>query len=711
LLRRRTDGRRANEKPDLLVFAQRRRMSDAQNPLHAANPLLADWTGPFGLPPFGEIAAAHYRPAFEAGIAAHLAEINAIAENPAAPDFDNTIGALERAGKALDKVGGVFWNLCGTDGSPEMEAIERDMSGALARHMSEIKLNPALFARIEALYAQRGALALSSEQLRVLELTRKDFLRAGATLQGDDRARMTQIVSRLAELGARFSQNVLADEAGFLLLLDEGDLDGLSENFRAGAAALAAERGAPGKYGVSLSRSSVEPFLQASARRDLREAAFAAWTMRGEKGGETDNRALIAEILKLREEQAQLLGFASYADYKLDDTMARAPKAVRALLDEVWDAASQAAARERVALQQEIEREGANFQLAAADWRYYAERARKERFNVDQAEIAPYFQLDNIIAAAFHVAERLFGLRFSERRDLTLYHEDVRAFDVTDASGAHVALFLGDYFARPTKRGGAWMSEFRGQQKLAGDIRPIVVNVLNFAKPAPGAPVLLSLDDARTLFHEFGHALHGMLSNVTFPRVAGTNVARDFVELPSQLYEHWLLEPVVLRQFARHADTDEPMPEALLERILAARYFNQGFATVEFLGSAFVDLDLHEQSAQGDLDIGALEQASLARIGMPQEIVMRHRTPHFSHVFSGDGYSAGYYSYMWAEVLDADAFEAFKETGDPFAPELAAKLRDHIYAAGGSVDPGDAYVAFRGRMPTPQPLLRQRGFA
>ena len=675
------------------------------------NPLLADWTAPFGLPPFGDIAPAHYRPAFDAAIAQHRAEIAKIAAEPAEPDFDNTIGALERAGKALDKVGGVFWNLCSTDGNAELEAIERDISGVLARHMSETRLNPALFARIEQLYARRDALGLAPEEARVLALIHKDFVRAGARLDNAGRARMTTIVARLAELGARFSQNVLADEAAFLMQLGESDLDGLSEGLRAGAAALAAERGFAGKFGVSLSRSSVEPFLQSSARRDLREAAFNAWTTRGEKGGETDNRAPIAEILKLREEQAKLLGYASFADYKLDDTMARETQAVRGLLSEVWASASTAAAREREALQAEIERDGANFRLSAADWRYYAERARKERYNVDQAEIAPYFRLDNVIAAAFHVAGRLFGLRFAERTDLTLYHADVRAFDVTDAAGAHVALFLGDYFARPSKRGGAWMSEFRGQQKLSGDIRPIVVNVLNFARGGAGAPALLSLDDARTLFHEFGHALHGMLSDVTFPRVAGTSVARDFVELPSQLYEHWLLEPVVLRQFARHAETGEPMPEALLQRILAARHFNQGFATVEFLASAIVDLDLHERSAAGDLDIGALEKESLARLDMPPEIVMRHRTPHFSHIFSGDSYAAGYYSYMWAEVLDADAFEAFAEAGDPFSPELARKLRDHIYAAGGAVDPGEAYVAFRGRMPTPQPLLRQRGFA
>ncbi len=673
------------------------------------NPLLGQWRGPYCLPPFGAIAAAHFRPAFEQALAAHRAEIDRIAQNPAAPDFDNTVAALEGSGRLLQQVSAVFWNLCGTDSTPELEEIEREMSGTLARHASETSMNAALFARIDALHARRCTLGLAPEQLRVLELTHKDFVRAGARLEGDRRARMTAIVERLAQLGASFSQNVLADEAAFLLLLEESDLDGLSEGFRATAAALAAGRGSNGKYGVSLSRSSVEVFLQSSARRDLRETAFNAWASRGEKGGETDNRAIIAEILGLRDERARRLGYGNFVAYKLDDTMAKTPAAVRTLLDAVWAAALEQAQKERAALQASIENEGANFQLAAADWRYYAERVRKERFDLDQAGIVPYFQLDNMIAAAFHVAERLFGLRFVEQHGLDLYHPEVRAFDVLNERGEHVALFLGDYFARPSKRGGAWMSEFRTQEKLAGDIRPIVVNVMNFTKGAASAPQLLSLDDARTLFHEFGHALHGMLSNVTYPRVAGTKVARDFVELPTQLYEHWLLEPSVMRRFALHAQTGEALPEEMLARIVASRNFNQGFATVEFCASALVDLDLHERNHEDEIDVGELERASLARINMPGDIIMRHRTPHFSHIFSGDAYSSGYYGYLWAEVLDADAFEAFKEAGDPFSGEVARKLREHIYAAGGSQDARDAYIAFRGRMPTVEPLLRQRG--
>lgn len=675
------------------------------------NPLLRAWSGPFRLPPFDAIQPAHFREAFEAAFAEHKAEIDVIANDPSPPTFDNVIGALERSGRLLTDVGAVFWNLAATDTTPELQAIERDIAGAFSRHSSDISMNPALFRRIEALYETRGAIDLTSEQRRVLELTYKNFVRAGAKLNDADKARLKAILERLAGLSTQFSQNVLADESSWLLLLDESDLDGLSPDFRAGAARIAAERGSPGRYGVTLSRSSAEVFLQSSTRRDLRETVFRAWASRGENAGATDNRLLIREILQLREERAKLLGFDNFAAFKLDDTMAKTPAAVRDLIGRVWTPALTRAAEERAQIQAMVEEEGANFTVAAHDRRYYAERVRAKRYDLDQAELRPYFQLDNMIAAAFDVAQKLFGLRFVEQKGLPLYHPDVRAFDVLDSNGKHVALFLADYFARPSKRGGAWMSDFRAQHKLDGETRPIIVNVMNFTKGADGAPALLSLDDARTLFHEFGHALHGMLSDVTYPSVAGTNVARDFVELPSQLYEHWLLEPAVLKKFALHAETGASIPEDLVARITASRHFNQGFATVEFCASAHVDLDIHAQSVAPDFDAGAFEADSLAGISMPPEIVMRHRLPHFSHIFSGDGYAAGYYSYLWAEVLDADAFEAFKETGDAFAPEVAQRLRDHIYAAGGRQDAADAYVAFRGRMPTVEPLLRQRGFA
>ncbi|OBS51969.1 peptidase M3 [Methylosinus sp. 3S-1] len=687
------------------------RSDDRGNRMTTANPLLDATVAPFGLPAFGAIDSAHFRPAFEAAMAENSAEIERIATDPRTPDFDNTIAALERSGRRLRDVGAVFWNLAATDSTPELQAVEREASGALARHETEILLNAALFARVDALFSRRESLALSPEQARVLELIHTRFLRAGARLDESARARMTAISERLANLTTTFAQNVLADEAAYVLLLEKSDLDGLSEDFRAAAAEVARERGAPGKYGVTLARSNLETFLQSSTRRDLREAAFRAFAGRGESGGDTDNRAVIAEILRLREERAKLLGFDNFAAYKLDDTMAKTPAAVRELLDRVWEPALAAAKAERDELQALAQRVGDNLDIAAWDWRFYAERLREEHYALDQTALRPYFSLDAMIAAAFHVAERLFGLRFVEVHGLELYHPSVRVFDVRDAGGAHVALFLGDYFARPSKRGGAWMSEFRGQERLDDDVRPIVVNVMNFAKAPEGETTLLSLDDARTLFHEFGHALHGMLSDVTYPSIAGTSVARDFVELPSQLYEHWLLEPQILREFARHAATGEPMPEDMLERIARSRHFNQGFASVEFCASAYVDLDLHERGAGRDFDAGVFERESLARISMPQEIVMRHRTPHFTHVFAGDGYSAGYYSYLWAETLDADAFEAFVETGDVFAPQVAAKLREHVYAAGGRQDPASAYLAFRGRMPSVEPLLRQRGFS
>jgi peptidyl-dipeptidase Dcp len=679
--------------------------------MDSANPLLNTWTTPFGLPPFGAIRSEDFQPAFETALASHKAEIAEIAQNPDEPTFANTIEALERAGKLLTDVGSVFWNLTGTDTNPQLQEIERDMASALSRHASEISMNPELFRRVDSLYEKRGGLDLTAEQRRVLELTHKNFVRAGAQLNAEEKERLATIMEQLATLATRFSQNVLADESSWLLLLDESDLDGLSMDFRAAAARLAADRGAPGKYAVSLARSSAETFLQSSTRRDLRETVYRAWARRGESGGETDNSEIIRDILALRDARAKLLGFQSFADYKLDDTMAKTPAAVRDLLDRVWTPALSRAAEERAHIQALVDSEGANFSVAGHDWRYYAERVRKDRYDLDQTTLRPYFQLDRMIAAAFHVAEKLFGLRFVEQKGLDLYHPDVRAFEVLDREGKHVALFLADYFARPSKRSGAWMSDFRSQHRLDGEVRPIIVNVMNFTKGAEGEPSLLSLDDARTLFHEFGHALHGMLSDVTYPLVSGTSVARDFVELPSQLYEHWLLEPAVLKQFALHAETGAPMPDDLLERIVASRHFNQGFGTVEFCASAYVDMDVHEQSLPADVDIVAFERESLEKISMPAEIIMRHRLPHFGHIFSGDGYSAGYYSYLWAEVLDADAFEAFKETGDPFHPEVAEKLKNFIYSAGGRQDAGEAYLAFRGRMPTVEPLLRQRGFA
>ncbi|MEM9278160.1 MAG: M3 family metallopeptidase [Pseudomonadota bacterium] len=674
------------------------------------NPLLADWNTPYEVPPFDLVETGHYTEAFKIALAENEREVDEIAGSNDEPTFANTIEAMERAGDALSKVSATFFNLSGSDTNPELQAIEREMAPKLAAHRSKIMLNADLFKRVDTLYEKRNTLELTPEQLRVLERYHSSFVRSGAKLEGDERERMAEVTQRLATLGTSFSQNVLADEASYELVLEsEDDLAGLPDFLVAAAASAAEERGHEGKHVITLSRSLIEPFLQFSSRRDLREKAFGAWISRGENGGETDNREIIAETLKLREERANLLGFETFADFKLDDQMAKTPEGVRDLLINVWVPAKARAKQEAGKLQELANSEGTNFDIEPWDWRYYAEKVRNAEHDLDEAEIKPYLQLDKMIEAAFETAGRLFGLKFSEVSNVPVYHPDVRAFEVTDTGGKHVALFLGDYFARSSKRSGAWMSGFRTQEKLKGEIRPIIVNVMNFAKAPAGEQTLLTFDDARTLFHEFGHALHGMLSNVTYPMISGTSVARDFVELPSQLFEHWLGEPEILSKYAIHYKTGEPMPQDMMDRLKAAENFNQGFATVEYTASALVDLELHTMPAEDAQDISSIEQEILGKIGMPKEITMRHRTPHFAHVFSGDGYSAGYYSYMWSEVMDADAFRAFKEAGDVFDAGTASKLHDFIYSAGGSRDPAELYVEFRGKMPEIDALLEGRG--
>ena len=676
------------------------------------NPFFETWTTQFGAPPFEGIETAHFLPAIEKGIDVQRSEIDLIATQTAPATFANTIEAFERSGDLLRRALMVFRNLTGTQSNDEIRKVERDVAPLLARHRSAIWLDPRLFARIDTVFQARASLELNAEQSRLLERIHKGFVRSGARLDDSQRNRLSEITERLAMLGTRFSQNLLKDESDYLLALDGAeDLAGLSDEFLAGAAALASERGQTGKHVVSLSRGPVEAFLTQSTRRDLRETLLNAFLARGENGGDSDNREIVAETVALRDERARLLGYATYADFKLDDTMAETPGAVRALLDRVWTAGRARALGERDRLQEMIHAEGGNFALAPHDWRHYSDKLRRAEYAIDDAELRAYFPLDRMIEAAFFVAGELFGLTVEERRDLPVYHPDVRVFEMKDKAGKHLALFYGDYFARSSKRSGAWMSAFRSQQKLDGDTRPIIVNVLNVAKPAPGEPALLGIDDARTLFHEFGHALHGMLSDVTYPTLAGTAVSTDFVELPSQLYEHWLLRPEVLRRFALHVKTHEPLPEALLQRVLAARTFNQGFATVEYCASTYVDLDMHLADPNEARDPLAFERAVLARINKPTEIPMRHRTPQFSHVFSGEGYAAGYYSYLWSEVLDADAFAAFEEKGDVFDKETALKLREYIYSAGNLRDPKEAYIAFRGRLPSVDALLEKRGLA
>jgi peptidyl-dipeptidase Dcp len=683
----------------------------------AVNPAIAEWRGPLGLPEFARIDDANFDSAFAAALPAHLAEVEAIANNPDPPTFGNTIVAMERAGAFLNRASSVFWNLSSANTNDTLQALERKLSPEMARHRSTIRSNRALFARIDALYQARETLGLDAEAGRVLTLTWKSFVRAGAQLDEADQKRLAEINERLAVLGTAFSQNVLADERDYALVLDgDDDLAGLPGFVISAMKAAAEERGHPGRHAVTLSRSIIEPFLTFSTRRDLREAAFRAWAARGEGEGERDNRPIVAETVKLRAEKAALLGYETFADFKLDDTMAKTPETVRGLLETVWEKARGRAGEEAATLAALIAADGHNHAVAPWDWRHYAEKARAARYAFNEAEVKPYLQLEKMIEAAFHAASTLFGVTFRRCVDAAAYHPDVRVFEVLDADGTRRAVFLADYFARPSKRSGAWMSEFQEQHGLDNDDGttgqiPIVVNVMNFAKPPAGEPALIGMDDAKTLFHEFGHALHGMLSDVTYPSIAGTSVSRDFVELPSQLFEHWLTVPEVLQEFAVHHETGEAIPAALLEKMRAAAKFNKGFANVEFTASALVDMAFHALSPAeaATVDPMAFQAEALAGIGMPAEIVMRHATPHFAHVFSGDGYSAGYYSYMWSGVLDADAFQAFREAGNPFDPETAAKLRRYIYSSGGSMDPEDAYIAFRGRLPTPDALLEKEG--
>lgn len=679
------------------------------------NPALTTWTGHEGLPRFDLVKDTDFAPAFEAAFRAHEAEIDEIAGNPDAPTFENTVVALEIAGDELSRISSIFWNKAGADTNETIQALERDIAPKMSRHYSKIGMNAALFKRIDTLWESRESLSLDVEATRVLERHWKGFVKSGAKLAKDEQERLAAINETLAGLGAKFGQNVLADEKNWALFLEsDEDLAGLPDFLRDAMAAAASDRGEKGKYAVTLSRSIIEPFLTFSDNRELREQAFRAWIARGENGGETDNRGHIAETLALRAEKAKLLGYANYAALKLDNTMAKTPAAVNGLLMQVWEKAVARAREEEADLATLIATEGRNHDVMPWDWRHYAEKLRTEKFDFSEGELKPYLQLEKIIDASFDVAQRLFGITATEKQGIAGYHRDARVFEIRDAAGKLVALFLGDYFARSSKRSGAWMSSFQSQHKLTlkngaiGEL-PIVYNVCNFAKPAEGKPALLSLDDARTLFHEFGHALHGMLSNVTYPSVSGTGVSRDFVELPSQLYEHWLTVPDILKRYAVHYQTGEPMPEALLDKVLAARTFNSGFATVEFTSSALVDMAYHTAETQGEPM--ALEAATLEKIGMPKSIVMRHRSPHFLHVFSGDGYSAGYYSYMWSEVLDADAFAAFEETGNPFDPDMARKLRDNVYSVGGSIDPEDAYKAFRGKLPSPDAMLAKKGLA
>ena len=669
------------------------------------NPLLYPWDTPFGLPPFTQVRAEHFKPAFTQALAEHRTELDAIAAQAAPPTFDNTLAAFDRSGRLLARIDALFHNLCASETSPALQAVQREMAAPLAAHANAVYMHAALFRRVDALHGERQALGLAAEQLRLLERVHLDFVRAGAKLAPAAQQRYAQVMERLAELGTQFAQNVLADETEFRLVLrSEAELAGLPAFVRAAARQAAIERKIEGDdaHVITLSRSHIVPFLTFSTRRDLREQAWRAWVGGGGRGGATDNRALVVETLALRREQAALHGYATFADYALADSMAGTQSAVQDLLQRVWQRARTAAERERAELQAFLKGNGEAADIEAWDWRFHAERLRKARYDLDEAQTKPYFPLRRVVAAAFDCAQRLFGVQFVLRDDVETYHPDVQVYEVRDADGALRGVFLHDNFARTSKRSGAWMNGFRWQSRNTGSapgerVLPVIINNNNFAK-----------GDARTLFHEFGHGLHGLLSDVTFERLSGTNVLRDFVELPSQLFENWLGEREVLQRHARHFQTDEPIPEALIRKIEAARRFGQGYETARYTASALVDMAAHA-SAEPVTDITAFEQAVLQEIGLPPGVGINHRLPHFQHLFAGSGYAAGYYVYLWAEVLDADGFDAFKEAGDLFDAEVAQRLRRFIYSSGDSIEPGAAFKAFRGRAPVVEPMLRAKG--
>lgn len=674
------------------------------------NPLLEKWNTPFEMPPFEQIKSAHFSEAFERALLRNQEEIAQIANNPDKPNFENTLVALEGSGELLNQTASVFFNLSSSHTSPEIQEIERVMAPKLAAHSAALFLNGPLFQRIEHIYSERNLLGLDAESVRLVERYHLDFVRAGAKLKDQDRVTFAQNTEKLASLFTAFSQNVLADEASFsLVLTQEDELKGLPEFVRSAAQKMAKDRGITeaNAHVITLSRSSLTPFMTFSERRDLRQTLWTAWCQRGENAGAHNNEEIMREILSLRLAQAKLLGYKDFSEYALADTMAGSAKAARDLLMRVWEPARLKALQER----EDLKKLSGLEDLEAWDWHFWTERVRKEKFDLNEAEIKPYLQLSKLMEAMFYVAHKLFQINFKEVKDIAKYHETVTGWEVTDAHGQHVGLFLSDNFARSSKRSGAWMSTYRDPMHLKQSVRPIVVNNNNFSQGAEGKPTLLSLDDARTLFHEFGHGLHGLLSQVKYPRLSGTSVLRDFVEFPSQVYENWLMQPQILKQFATHADSGEPMPDALLKRILDAQTFNQGFATVEYVSSALVDLALHETTELNGIDFKQFETATLKTIHMPPAIGMRHRLPHFSHLFSSNSYASAYYVYMWAEVLDADGFDAFLEAGDLFAAEPAKKLYEHIYSAGNKQEPMQAYVAFRGREPTVTPLLTKRGLA
>ncbi len=686
----------------------------------SVNPFYQEWDTPFGIPPFDQIKNDHYMPAFERGMEENLVEIDAIVNNPDEPTFANTLEELERTGKLLTKVQRVFFNLASSNTNPEMQELQRELSPMLSAHFDKITLNEQLFNRVEAVYQDRENLDLSSEQLKLLEDRRTSFVRSGALLTEEQKSQITEINSEISELTTTFGQNLLAETNGFELILDEDDLDGLSEGVVAAAAEAAEQRMEAaaseeeklkydGKFVFTPHRTSMYPFLTQSNRRDLREQLYTAYIQRGDNDNDTDNKDIAANLAKLRAERAQLMGYETHAHFVLEERMLKTPSEVYDLLMQLWEPALERAKVEVADMQAVVDAEGHDFEIAGWDWWQYSEKVRIAKYDLDEAALKPYLSLDNVLNGVFETTNKLWGLSFTELFDINVYHPDVRVWEVTDKDGSHLGIFIGDYFVRSNKRGGAWMSSFKGQSNLDGRERPIVVNVCNFPAPVGDDPSLLSFEHVTTLFHEFGHAMHGILTNVTYQSMAGTSGPRDFTEFPAQILEHWASEPEILKSFATHYETGEVIPDELIDKLLRASKFNQGFANTEYLAASLLDMDWHTITADEDLkDADAFEEASLSRIGLIDEIAPRYRSTYFAHIFSG-GYSSGYYSYVHSAVLDSDGFEAFKESGDVFDPELAAKLRTHVYEKGSTEEAMDLYVKFRGRQPGIDALLKVRG--
>ncbi|MDC2975244.1 M3 family metallopeptidase [Bacteroidota bacterium] len=684
------------------------------------NPFFQEWNTPYEVPPFLDIKDEHYMPAYEQGMKENLEEIDVIVNNPEAPTFANTIEELERTGKLLSKVGRVFSNLASSNTNPKLQELQRELSPMLSAHYDKISLNEGLFNRVDAIWQNRENLDLTKEQTKLLNDTRKGFVRSGALLSENQKERISEINSKISGLSTSFGQNLLAETNGFELILEASDLEGLSDGVIAAAADAASQKMDAAesdeekdkykdKYVFTPHRSSMYPFLTESTRRDLREKLYNSYVMRGDNNNDTDNKEIAAQIAKLRAERAQIMGYKTHAHFILDDNMLKTPEEVYDLLYKLWKPAVKRAKVEVADMQAVADSEGNDFKVAAWDWWHYSEKVRKEKYDLDESAIKPYLSLDNVLQGVFNTTNKLWGLNFTEIFDIDLYHPDARIWEVTDKDGSHLGIFIGDYFTRSNKRGGAWMSSFKGQSNLDGRERPIVVNVCNFPAPVGDDPALLSFDNVVTLFHEFGHAMHGTLTDVKYGSMAGTSGPRDFIELPSQLLEHWASEPQVLKSFATHYETGEPIPDELIEKLLNASKFNQGFINTEYLAASLLDMDWHTISADDELkDANKFESESMKKVGLIGEIAPRYRTTYFAHIFSG-GYSSGYYSYVHAAVLDSDAFEAFKEAGDVFDPDLSSKLRSSIYSMGSTEEAMDLFVEFRGRKPVIEPLLKVRG--